>query len=601
MALGEVTNSVTSGNGSTGAGASQKSRTVIAVGPCTLGTVNSLNNLSSVAAITSGLDTGALADYCAKLLQHGAPQVYAVPVNPSSAGALSASVTQTGAGAGTCTPSIVPHKQITVYCTTGGALATMKVKFSLDGGSTYSAEYTSAAGWATTGILVPGTYVYLTFGAATYVATKTNTIGVDGTVTPGSGWVGTVAILSASSSPIDNYNVKVTIPIAGVLGTATCNVSLDGGITSLPNMAIPSGGVVPIAGTGIALTFNNNSSTFTTDNTFSFKATGPGYSTSDVTAALTAIRTLPTCPTVALIHLIGLPASAAGAISAGSTLASAIDTARATYGKQWYGLVECPSASAGDTVVSGGAAIVDSADTDSVIRTARLSATATNYVSMCTATQEQIGAVNAWALRRPIGWGLAARMVEADPSSDPSRVGAGGLDFYLPSGALRRDEWASSTTLYDAQINVLRTMPTRAGAYLAIESGGFGWRNMTVDPNFQDANMVRVLCVFLDAITNAGQRYLGTRQATNADGTIREDARRVISGDLRSTARSTVGIDAGGSFVTPQASSADATVLASSQLGNSPYRLDVAYVLQRLGYVSSVKNNVLFTGTLTLQ
>lgn len=588
MALGDISNTIQSG-GQLPPNSSAQARAVIGFGPCTAGTVNSLYNLSSSAGVVSSLGTGALADYCNKILQHGSGNVYAVPVNPSAVGGVSAAVTKVGSGAGTVAVSIVPDRLITVLCTTGGALATMAVAFSLDGGVTYGAPITSAAGWSSTGVQVPGTFITLTFGAATYVATKTLTVGVDGTVTPGALWVGTVAILAAGSSPVDNYNVLLTVVTGGALGTAVVNVSLDGGLSSFPNFYVPASGVLPLSGTGLALTL---ASTFVAGDTYSFKATGPSFSTSDLTNAINAVRGIASCPQVALAHVIVLPSSASSAISMASTLDSALTTlATSQYQKFWSGLTECPSSSAGDTVMSGANAIVDTADTDTVIRTARAGSTFLR-TSVCVGTQEQKNVANAYSLRRPIGWGLAARYVEGDPVEDPAWVASGPLDFVLVNGNIRRDEFNSGTTLYDAQFNVLRSYPGRTGAYLAIESGGVGWRNMNTTSGWNDANFVRVLNVFLAAITVAGQKYLGSRQATNTDGTITKAAAGFITGDLDTVAKQSVGVTKGGAFTLPQASSASANVLTTSQLGNAPKRLDVAYTLQALGFVSAISDTI---------
>ena len=588
MAQGDISNTIQSG-GQLPPNGSQQARTIIGMGCCTLGTPGTLYNLGSSPAIVSSLDTGALADYCAKILQHGAGAVYALPVTPSAVGGISAAVTQVGSGTGTVVPSIAPHKQITVLCTLGGVLGTMKVQFSLDGGVTYGAVTTSAAGWATTGILVPGTYITLTFGAATYVATKTATVGIDASITLGSGWVGAVAILTTASSPIDNYNVLVTVVNGGALGTATVSISLDGGLTALPNAFVPASGVLSVPGTGLALTL---ASTFVAGNTYSFLATGPSFSTSDVTTALNAVRALATTPTVALLHVIALPASAAGAISMASTIDSALATlATSQFQRNFSGLVECPSSVAGDTVMSGANCIVDSADTDTIIRTARAGSTFLR-TSVCVATQEQKNVNNSWNLRRPVGWGLAARYVEADPASDPSWVLSGPLDFTLVNGSLRRDEFSSGVTLYDAQFNALKTYPNRAGAYLTIESGGVGWRNMNTLQGWQDANFIRLLNVFLSAITVAGQKYLGSRQPTDPDGTITAVAAGFITADLDNIAKLTVGLSKGGSFTGAQASAASATCLGTSQLNLPPRRLDIAYSLQSQGFVSAISDTI---------
>ena len=599
MAQGDVSNTVQSG-GQLPPNSSLQSRVIIALGVCTAGVVNTLYQFANSLGITASLDTGALADYCAKILQHGAGAVYGIPVNPSAIGAVSASVTHAGTGLATCAVTVAPHKAISILITTGGTLGNMKCQFSLDGGVTWGPVTPSVSGWSSTGYLVPGTYCTLSFSAATYVLADTGSVGVDGTiVSPAS--AGVIAIVSVS--PVDNYNVLATVVNGGKSGTATLSLSLDGGLSQLPNTMIPVGtggpptvSTIVIPGTGLVLAFTGSNPTvagdFVAGDTYALKATGPSFSTSDVTAAINAVRSLSTTPTVALCHVIALPGSAAGAISMASTLDGALTTlATAQFGKNWLGMVECPSKSAGDTIVSGGAAIVDTADTDTVIRAARVGSTF-NRTSVFVATQEQKNALNSWCLRRPTGWGLAARYVEADPVSDPSWVKSGGLDFVLVNGALRRDEFSAGVTLYDAQFNVLKTYANRTGAYLTIESGGVGWRNMTTTSGWQDANFIRVLNIMLAAITAAGQNYLGAREGTNPDGTITALDASIISSDLDNVAKLSVGVSPGGAFTTRQASDASASVLTTSQLGNAPKRLDVQYGLRDLGLISAVNDSI---------
>jgi len=594
MSQGGVQNIVTSGGGQAGAGASVLARIVIALGVCTDGIANRLYNVAGQKAIAS-LGGGPLLEYAAKLLAHGATSVYLAVLNWSTAGALG-TVLQAGTGAvgsGTVTPTCAPWKAIRILCTTGGTIGTMKFKPSLDGGVTYGDEVTSSdTGGGTFVWKVPGTFTTLTFAAATYVSTKVCTIGVDGTVTNGSGWVG---VVTQVSSPLDNYFVKLTVVTAGALGAAVVSASLDNGLTTLPNIPIPSGGVVVLPNTGLVLTFAN---TFVEGNTYSFRCATVGFSTTDVNNCVNAVRALTNAPQVALLHCIGLPSSAAAAIAVASALETQCANAKTQNGKFWQAMCEAPSAAAGDTVVAASVAIADTADTDTVLRTAREGLTL-NYTSVCVATEAMPSNLSGYSLRRPVGWGFAARYVEDDPRADLSDVGRGPLDFVVPDNTLNRDDFTTATPLFDAQFNTLKTYPGRTGAYVTIEDGGTGWRNMTTDASFQDAGAVRVLNLFLNGLNTRSQKYLGSRQETNSDGTIAETARQVIEADLEGGCKKDIGLEKGGEFSKPQASSASCTVLATSQLGIRPKRLDTQYTLQPLGQVTGVRNDVLFTGVLT--
>lgn len=601
MALGNVTNEVQTGGRSSGATAADLARTVVCLNVSPGGTPDTVYSFSSESSAKGTLGAvGPLAEQVCKLIQHGAGQVYAVPLTPSSATTSASAVTQVGSGQNLAVSDIdfAPHKPILIYCVTGGTIATCTFKFSLDGGTTYGPVTASAdSGGGSWVYRVPGTFTTLTFAAATYVATKTCTVAVTGTVTNGSLWVGTV---TQASSAVDAFDVKLTIVTGGAhsSGSVVVRPSLDGGTSTLPDVAVGSGAQFVIPNTGIAVTLS--SGTYVADDTYSFYTAPPGYSTSDITSAMTALRGSNAAPQVAVIHVGGMPTAVAGAVSAGSTLATAISTAESSNGKFYAGVVECPYAGAtgitGDTVVSASAAVIDTADTDSAIRTAILAATETNHVSIFVASHKQTSAISGYKLRRPSGWAVMARYVEADPVEDVAEVGRGALDVYT----LGRDEFTAGTSLHDAKVNVLRSYPGRSGAYVAIQSGNTGWRNMTSDADYQDAGAVRLLLVFLNAITVAGQKYLGSRQATNSDGTIAESAAQAIDADLDGVAKRTVGLLKGGDFPEPQASAAAASVDRDSQLGAAPKRLDVNYSLQPLGQITAVRNRVAFSGVLPI-
>lgn len=588
MALGGSTMRIQTGGGRSGESAAKAVRNLVLLAVSPAGEVNVLYRPSSLAGIAAAFDTGPLAEGRAKAFRDG-HTAYGVPVLPSTDGDIGTVDTSKVTGAGTITPSVAPHKPITVLCTVGGTLGTMKVRFSLDGGVTYGDEVASVAG-GTWVHRVAGTFCTLTFNAATYVATKTLTVGVDGVVTAGVDWVGTV---TQASSPIDGYEVVAHVVKAGALGVAILAVSLDNKNSYLPSLLVPAGGVVVVPGTGLVLTCANS---FTLDDEYSFLTAPPGFSTSDLTAAIDALKLDSAAPRVALLYVMHLASSAANAFSLGSTLSMALDTAFSADGFDWQGVVDCPFV--GDTIISGGAAIADTADTETVIRTARTGKTF-NRVSVFVGTHRMASALKAdRRLKRPLGLALASVYVDTDPANDVSEVGRGPL----PITELGRDERTAATSLHDIQLNVAQT---RAGfgteAYFAIESGGFGWRNLTVDADYQDAQSMRILNAMVAALRVAGAKYVGSRQVTNPNGTIEENVARAIDTRLDAVARRSTGLLAGGDFSVVQASTATASVDRSSQLGTAPRRLLINYSLQPLGFVSDVEGTVRYSGVLTLE
>jgi hypothetical protein len=398
MSLGNSTWQVQANGGQVRATSAQLAKTIVHLEMSPLAAVNTLLSIGDPSSIPAKLDAGGLAELCAFTARGGQPQ-YAMALNPSTAG-KAGTVTLTGTGLATITPGTAPHKPILVQCVLGGALATMTVRFSLDGGVTWGPVTLSAAAWSSTGYRVPGTYATLTFQAATYVATKTNTIGIDGTVTPGSGWVGTVAILSAS--PIDAYEVVCNVSKAGLNGVAVLTVSLDNNNTTLPSMLVPAGGVVAIPGTGLFLTCATGAGAFVQGEFYSFLTIGPAPTVSDIQNAMTAIKANPTVA-ASLIHLGVMPSSAASAFSAGSALDAAILDAFNNKTFDWEGMFNCPSSAGG------------------------------MRISSALSTRKAL---------RPLSWLACDRYVETEPRNElaatkpdvQTATGDGSLRIFLPAG-----------------------------------------------------------------------------------------------------------------------------------------------------------------------
>lgn len=605
MALGDSTWNVVAGGGQQKTNSASLARSLVQLGVCTgpgpTSIVNTLLQPGDLNGLIAACGRGPLVEAAALRLRLGLP-CYVMPVNASTAGGVSASVSQTGSGSGAIAVTVAPDVSIGVLCSTSGALGTAAFQFSVNGGA-YGAPVVSVAG-STWIYNVPGTFCALTFGTASYVATKTLTVGVNGTVTPGSGWVGTVTQVS---SPIDYYDVYVYVKTGGAPGVAVLQVSLDGGPgptgggSFLPDIQIPSGGVVVIPGTGLVLTCSSN---FNATDYYTFSACPPSHSTSDANTAITALQQLKNV-SFEQVHVITLPASASGAASMLSTVDTAMTTSFNTYGLDWGGMTECPSASAnvsgaGDIVMSGSNAIRDTADTDTVVSAAR--GTDTNRTAMHVGTYRIPSPVTGRKQLRPLGWAVAARFVDTDPSQDlAALMPFGSLNIYQPAGAttIGRDEALASVPLDAAQFNTCRQYRGRTGGYLSITSGGSGWKNASQTAVWQDKGFVRILNVAIASLRQVAQNFLGQRPPVNADGTIEESTRRAWSTMLDIAIKKATGIIPGAGFSGPQVSVATAQVSASSQLGQAPKLLVINYVLVSLGFVSAVQNNMYFSNTLS--
>jgi hypothetical protein len=119
------------------------------------------------------------------------------------------------------------------------------------------------------------------------VALEGSIPGVLSAVTPGSENEG-AAVISASGSPRNEYDIAIDILSSGALNEATFRVTVDG----LPGkqITVPDGnGEYEIPGTGITLTFNPGASTFEEGDTFTFSATAPSASNGEVLEAVEEI------------------------------------------------------------------------------------------------------------------------------------------------------------------------------------------------------------------------------------------------------------------------------------------------------------------------
>jgi hypothetical protein len=500
-------------------------------------------------------------------------------------------VTQTGTGTGVITVTLAPHKPITIKCTLGGILGTVDVAFSLDGGLTFGPSVPTAAS-----VRVPGTYCTLTFGAATYVVNKTNTVGIDGSITPGSGWVGTV---TQASSPVDDYEVIATVTKAGALGAAVLQASLDNGNSTLPPTLVPSSGVIVLPSTGIVLTC---SSTFTLGDQYKALAIGPSCSTSDINNALTALQASRTVQ-AAMIHLAIMPSSAAGAFSAAATLDAAVLNGFNANIFDWEGCCNCPSSAGG----------------------MRITSPLTGLKQL-----------------RPLSWLVMDLFAQTDPKDELAATALGPLRMFLAAGATTiagpgdlvipsstpiydtadtdsvitaargadlsgrtsvfvggRDE-ALQPGLDDVQINTARTYGGPLAAYLSITAGVIGWKNLTTNASYVDAGALRALNIMIAALRPVMVQLMGQRPKVNTDGTISEQAAGGYDTVVDGAVKRSMGLVKGGDFVDAQCSFASASILRSSQLGQNPKRLDVAYTFQPLGEITQESNAVNFSGVLSL-
>jgi len=586
MPQGGVTVAITPGGGQQAANGQQQARQLALLGVSPGGTINTLYQPGNTPAAQALCDTGPLLEEAALVFAASAarPAPYLVPLNQGSAGAVSgaAGLMVAGAanqGSATLNVTVAPHRAIRVKVTLGGVLGTAKVRVSLDGGVTYQAEQTTAAGWATTGYAVPGTFVTIKLSAATYVLNDFGTVGVDGTITN----FASAGILTFTASPIDQYELLATVTKGGANGSSYLSVSLDNGVSVVGNFFVPSSGIVVVTdghsnGTGLVITVTG---TTTTGDTYTGLALPPAPAQVDVTNGISAMIASPFRPTVCLLHIQAQASSVASAMALGQAVDAVLATAFAS-GLDWQAIIECPVV--GDVVMSGGAPILDAADTDAAIRTAR-TGVSLNRVAVCGTQGGIVSPITSVKTRRPFGWALTQRYVQTDPANSLGRPADGQLNFTI--GA--RDEKLSAIQLGDVQINVPTTYDGYPGCYLNITANGFAFKNLNTSALYQDAEGMRALNVMSAALRVAGMSVLADRPPVNQDNTIAEGPAKDYDTKMSGVAKRSLGLLAGGAFGNQQqASFADASVDRTSVLGASPRTLKIIAPFKGLGMISAV-------------
>lgn len=446
MALPGISEVISDGNLNLVAGNAENA--IVKIGVCTSGSPAVLQAFGTQNSMTSALGLGSLSENLAYQLAVAGGPVIALPVEPSSAGSIG-SVTHVGSGTGALSISAAPHQSVLIEITSTGALGTGKYKVSLNGDG-YSAEQVLPVG-GTARIL--GSYMVASFTAGTYHSGDGYTFAVDGTAS-GSGGGGSPSI-SQASSPIDNYDVVVTITKSGAAGTAQATYSLDGGTSVSPPFITSSAYVVPNA--GLVLDFSGD---FTLGDTYSFQTCGPSFSNTDLAAAFAALETTYLASQYSMISVVqgGSLASAAAAETQASALEVDCD-ALFNLGVNVRAIAECPTV--GSVATVSGNLVVDSADTDTVVETAFQSLSAAR-VAVCAGDCRLFGPLSGLTLRRNASWVVSARLASIGAATDAGWVQLGGVPGV---SLLYRDEFQTQG-LNDARFTTLRTIVGDPGFFI---------------------------------------------------------------------------------------------------------------------------------------
>ena len=149
-------------------------------------------------------------------------------------------------------------------------------------------------------------------------------------------------VITLSGDPLDEYDVKVQITAAGILGVSKLKISLDGGRTYSDEAFTAAS--YPISGTGITLTMA--AGTYVLSEIYSFTTTAPSFSTSQLNAALDAAFV--SQYEFGHVYVAGPPpgaddtAKATASAAFAAALQSKLDSSTLSRHKYTRGTIECP-------------------------------------------------------------------------------------------------------------------------------------------------------------------------------------------------------------------------------------------------------------------
>lgn len=324
---------------------------------------------------------------------------------------------------------------VKVRVSTGGAnLAdTPELQYSLDGGLTWSPPFVAADG-----TILGSSGITLGITDGSFVGSEVWT----GYATPGD--VTGTALPAITGAPLDAYQVVLEV-VRGAASlaanAATVKVSLDGGETFGPELAVPISGALALTGTGLTATFSNGS--FVAGERYEFRTAAPAPNLSDISAAFE--RMLASSTDVELVHVVG----AADAVAA-TAIDVLADGAIAAH-KPRVVLLEARAPRAEEAVSAWRADLKD--DFEDFV---------SDRIAVCAGEADYYAVLGRRYVRRSIGTLVAARAALVPISEDLAFVARGALPGVL---AITHDE-DSTPDLNEARFITTRQHQGLPGYYI---------------------------------------------------------------------------------------------------------------------------------------
>jgi len=274
---------------------------------------------------------------------------------------------------------------------------------------------------------------------------------------------------SGSDEPNDDYEFHVEIITGGTLDAGglsgiTYKWSVDGGRTQSAETALADSaleveftGTGMTAGTPVSIALGADTETLVAGDVITSRAIGPMFNSTEITAALTALRN---CAQLwSIVEIVG---------ALDATLESAVDTAVAAmpaYGKDrlWIGHTRVPTQADGTPTA---------AETEAAYLTAIntiFSSIATTYGALCAGEAKMISGVSGRQYRRPISHWVAPAHAVASQEVNLANVKVGRMDGVIitdTNGNPDDHDESVNPGLDDARFLVLRSWEGRPGVYI---------------------------------------------------------------------------------------------------------------------------------------
>jgi len=320
--------------------------------------------------------------------------------------------------------------------------------------------------------------------------------------------VGTGPAVTLTGAPNDEYIAVVTVVTGGAVGTATFTYSVDSGNTVSAVITTASTYLIP--GTGVTLNFA--AGTYVAATTYSFSTTPPGFSSTDITNAMTALFGY--SQSWGILHLVG--ASSGSTDSANATASAGIFAVLATqmagaFTNYRYAraVMEAP-----DQVLLGQQTTV----TDGLL-SAAFAASGDTRVGVAAGYVDLTSVLTGRQVRRAAAWPITARLGARSIVTDPGRYSDGNLP-----GIVRvwRDE-RKQPGLDAARFMTIRTHIGTVG-YFASDG-------VMMAPTGSDYAYIangRVMDLICAVARPAMLHYLNDSVRVNPDGTINDKDARAI-------------------------------------------------------------------------